>query len=113
MSTNYYVETTGCANNCGHCAQAVKIHLGKSSVGWQFAFRGYELERMTDVITWPVVDYPSWLHLLDLGRIVDEYGRECPRSELLELIRNKQGLRSHKEYGAGPGEYDFLFFEFS
>ena len=35
MGTNYYTKI----NNCDKCGRYDKIHLGKSSAGWQFYFQ--------------------------------------------------------------------------
>ena len=38
MGTNYYHRT----NICPHCNRYDERHIGKSSVGWHFNFRGYD-----------------------------------------------------------------------
>lgn len=42
MGTNYYIRTTEGADYCEHCGrgeQYKEIHIGKSSMGWQFSFK--------------------------------------------------------------------------
>ena len=94
MGTNYFVRPQ-CPDPCAHCAP-VDIHLGKSSIGWAFTFRAYSAEGddTPQSVTWPVQDFASWLKLLDLGQIVDEYGRHGTRDDLLALIEVKRGGRS-------------------
>lgn len=75
MSTNYEVIVDG-----------VAVHLGKSSGGWPFAFRGYP-ER-------GVVDYESWRALAASGPIMAEYGVEVPLAELEEIVAR------HRSYQA-------------
>lgn len=92
MGTNYYVQTEPCANACEHCSMVMRVHLGKSSAGWKFLHRAYTGDEYEtpEVITWAVRDRASWLKLLDLGDLFDEYGRDVSRDELLQLIENKQ-----------------------
>jgi hypothetical protein len=85
MSTNYYVRPYDGDGGLGlePDPDGDGIHLGKSSVGWTFTFRAYPAVGVTG--------YASWLALLDLGGIYDEYGRQVTRDDLLALIENKRG----------------------
>jgi hypothetical protein len=76
MSTNYEVIVDG-----------ETIHLGKSSGGWPFAFRGYP-ER-------GVVDYDSWRELAASGRIMAEYGLEVSLAELEDVVVRSRSNRIH------------------
>lgn len=102
MGTNYYVTTPACANACAHCREQVQLHVGKSSMGWRFLCRAYpDLHGLDLPLTEPVVDRASWLRLINLGPLADEYGREISTAELLELIDNKQGGLGHgNEHGS-------------
>lgn len=107
MGTNYYVHVPpACGGTCGiHCKDE-KIHLGKSSAGWAFAFRAYpdpDPAYGPEAVTWPVKDYASWLKLLDLGSICDEYRQPVARDDLLALIENKRG--GLNDHAAVFGEY--------
>jgi hypothetical protein len=85
MGTNYFI----------HCKGPQDIHLGKSSLGWTFAFRAYLTRDGADPGgAGTVVDYASWLRLLDLGEIRDEYGRAVTREGLLALIEARRGGRN-------------------
>lgn len=95
MSTNYYVRPPQCGQPCQHCGQAQEIHLGLSSGGWRFLHRAYPSARPWDGIDWAVTDRASWLKLLDLGPIYDEYGDQHGRDALLALIDGCQDKRSH------------------
>src|SRR5687768_116924 len=86
MGTNYYVHVPPCPNACEHCGYETRIHLGKQSAGWRFLHRAYRGERRPAAVTWPVTDHASWLRLLDLGDIYDEYDRRQDRSEFLAFI---------------------------
>lgn len=107
MGTNYYVRLPECENPCVHCRGSESIHLGKSSAGWTFTFRAYPQWEDTDrseigrgrIVT----DFPSWLKLLDLGQIEDEYGRAVTKDELLAKIESKRG--GHSEL-SGSDYYD-------
>lgn len=89
MGTNYYLKPKD--TTCPH--QDHWIHLGKSNVGSSFMFqaypRGYHFCD-TDVPTWPVVDYASWLRLFDLGEIFDEYGHRVNKPYVREMIERKR-----------------------
>lgn len=78
MGTSYYVRPAdACPVQCDRW-----VHLGKSSTGWAFMFRGYRAEPRVE----PVTTFRSWLRLLDLGEIRDEYGTAVSRDELLRII---------------------------
>lgn len=130
MGTNYHVIIDECPEVCGRCFYRARVHLGKSSVGWRFLHRGYR-EGVPDFPDMKITGRESWLRLLDLGRIVDEYGREVGKQELLEFIEAKQGhkregspearaiwqpdefaLRWMREHNFTDGEYDFCDAEF-
>lgn len=94
MGTNYFIRTPpSCGGKCAHhCPGEEEIHLGKSSAGWAFTFRGYpEPAEASSLVTWPVTDFGSWRRLLDLGPVYDEYGQEVTPAELLERIESKRG----------------------
>ena len=108
MGTNYYVNTPpGCGGKCADHCHDRRIHLGKSSAGWAFTFRGYPRDdwdaETEGVVTWPVTDYTSWLRMLDLGEIRDEYGQPVSRDELVEEIDSKRGGRNN--ISGGSPEY--------
>jgi hypothetical protein len=88
MGTNYYTRTPGCESACEHCAQSQLIHLGKTSVGWKFAFQADP--------DWPRDQaFDQWQKLAGSGPIEDEYGQPITLPELLDLIDQRRGLRSH------------------
>jgi hypothetical protein len=95
MSANFYVRPEGAC--CDQCSRWV--HLGKSSAGWAFTFRAYpdggsKTSTAPSVVTWPVLDYESWLKLLDLGTIYNEYGGEYTREDLLDRIKGTRRGRN-------------------
>jgi hypothetical protein len=91
MSTNYYLEKT-----CPCCDNVQQIHLGKSSAGWTFSFRG---DREAGI-----VDFEAWLNRIDKKlednwRIRNEYGEATTLTELLQLIETKRSEpNSHATY---------------
>lgn len=63
------------------------VHLGKASAGWQFHFRAYLAgTSRPPAVAWDVVDFPSWLRLLDLGDIRDEYGTAHTSEEMVAVV---------------------------
>lgn len=104
MGTNFYVTLPACENACDHCAQETEVHLGKSSAGWMFHFRGYRNPPAGSGI--PVVnDYQSWRALAMMGQIADEYGRPWTLPELEHKIEQKKGRSHAREY---PSSITFL-----
>ena len=84
MGTNYY--TVGEAKTCGESG-AVKdvveaLHVGKSSGGWRFLFRGHTDEGLLTAKAW-------WAYL-ETRKIVDEYGSSVNFDELKRLVAAKQ-----------------------
>jgi hypothetical protein len=99
MGTNYYVRPPQGSAHCKHCGHDQEIHLGKSSGGWRFLHRAYRDPRIAPGdVEWPVIDRASWMELLDLGPIFDEYGREHDRVHLLALIDSMQVGIAHVPY---------------
>lgn len=63
MGTNYYVAE----NRCDCCQRYDRTHhIGKSSWGWSFSFRGYPEYNLTS--------WQAWREFLRDRQIVDEYG---------------------------------------
>lgn len=71
MGTNYYLKL---GNR--------KVHLGKQSCGWRFAF--HKTDEVYDLI--------SFEKFISKGEIVNEYGDHISSEEMIEIIdRNKNG----------------------
>ena len=92
MSTNFYAYSNIC-KRCGQdLPEAVKceeIHLGKSSVGWQFILQanGYKYYK-----NWK--EMKGWL----VGKvIVDEYEREVSLKEFAEWVENRKDTKEPHE----------------
>lgn len=80
MSTNYYINNT----------EGERVHIGKSSMGWQFLFN--VANRYS---TNPLDSFDAWMSYLDVetrkgAMIEDEYGRPVELRELRQLIIEKQ-----------------------
>lgn len=101
MGTNYFHRT----NICECCGRYDELHIGKSSGGWQFSFRGYCDDFM--VYGAPVIrSYRDWLVQLEprvqvfedgkeikfepIGRIFDEYGKEVSLDDFKTLVEQKK-----------------------
>lgn len=114
MGTNFYVRPPQCEHPCEHCGKASEIHLGKSSGGWVFLHRGYRNEwDQPSGLDFPVTDRASWLKLLDLGPIYDEYGQLQGRDEFLSFIESTQdSIRRNsargRDLGAYPSDRDWV-----
>jgi hypothetical protein len=78
MGTNYFLQGKAC-DSCGHVE--IKKHIGKSSLGWEFHFRGYrELS---------IVSIEDWENECADERkvIVDEYGEKIEKVEFFRRAR--------------------------
>ena len=75
MGTNYYVAT----NHCECCDRYdEEFHIGKSSVGWAFSFRGYP--------TFELESWKQWKEFLKDKIIKDEYGDTITYQDFVDLI---------------------------
>lgn len=79
MGTNYYAELDRCEN----CGRSDRLHIGKSSVGWQFIFRCHT-DREPSLCSWV-----EWQKVLAKARIVDEYGAVVSLAWFQEFIAVK------------------------
>ena len=86
MGTNYYLKTKPC-DTCGHRME--ELHIGKSSGGWQFHFRGYMEEEITS--------YKKWLEIIENSgkEIMDEYGDVISIEQFKELVASKKDGLNH------------------
>lgn len=85
MGTNYYLHQ----NICPHCERPERVlHIGKSSGGWTFSFRGYRDEYEPVRVT----TFADWKDLLKQpnSKIYDEYGQTETVEGFLELVKSKQ-----------------------
>lgn len=79
MGTNYYVEQ----NRCECCDRYdTTHHIGKSSWGWSFSFRGHRDENLTS--------WREWKAFLSDKTIVDEYGEPIDYREFCRMIENEK-----------------------
>ena len=108
MGTNYYAKI----NVCEHCGREEnKIHLGKSSYGWQFSFQYNEGEYYKN--------YDEMIYWLRDKRIFDEYGDEITMSEFMDMVETKKKEKHNhaKEYPSSTeqviGGYSFSDCKFS
>lgn len=115
MGTNYYLTLPWeICPTCGHDTSR-DLHIGKSSLGWVFTWRGYQDANSPAkcVLTTP----SEWFAYLeqetaDRKRVIrDEYGNEVPLETLKNRVlgRRKTGIAvSHLKREV---EGDFMIFE--
>jgi hypothetical protein len=90
MGTNYYVRE----NHCKCCNRYdATYHIGKSSWGWAFGFRGYRAE----VAPQPLTSWAEWKTFLVDKVIVDEYGETIDYREFCMMIENEKSPRYYNE----------------
>jgi len=80
MGTNYYVQK----NYCECCKRHDLEHIGKSSFGWAFSFRGYRYApaaEYADLDSWR-----KWKEYLKDQQIVDEYGDYIDYADFVNLV---------------------------
>lgn len=92
MGTNYYFNE----DVCPHCNRPANVvHIGKSSMGWKFSFRGYfglscPFGRESDIRSF--ADWKEIFQNLD-GRITNEYGEEISVEDFCKMVESKQTER--------------------
>jgi hypothetical protein len=89
MGTNYYTAMKKCPE-CGNKPEG--IHLGKSSMGWQFSFQyngGTYYKNVVEMREW-----------LKDKQIEDEYGDPVTQEDFWLMIEAKQKpeFKNHAEY---------------
>lgn len=110
MGTNYYVAS----NHCECCDRYdEEYHIGKSSFGWAFSFRGYRAERL--------VSWKQWKEFLKDKIIMDEYHERIDYDWFVDYIekekspnyvnpqRGKKNL-VHNEEGRKPNKNGYTWF---
>ena len=95
------------------------IHIGKSSAGWKFNFRGYQREPIGEFTTETISinsvdDWKEYLKNDDLV-ILDEYDKIITYDEFFELVEEKQKSDNpdNFKYSANINGYRFTFTDFS
>lgn len=103
MGTNYYHRTNICAE-CGHYDER---HIGKSSIGWQFSFRGYNIDRDDfDEEAKPIIaSWQDWKEVLKEGKIFDEYGKEWSYDDFIAKVEKTKGKQNHYDYLCDSPQY--------
>ena len=82
MGTNYYQRT----NICKYCNRYEEKHIGKSSGGWQFIFRGYSADEHRPIIC----SFEDWKTELKNGKIFTEYGEEISFDNFVRFVEDKK-----------------------
>jgi hypothetical protein len=81
MGTNYYTATEPCEKACEHCSQQTELHIGKSSGGWKFGFRGHPDLGLTS--------WSAWQAFLVGRPITDEYGAARTLDEFRKVVEER------------------------
>ena len=100
MGTNYYAELDDC-KYCGRSSD--RIHIGKSSAGWTFGFRGYRDSWELDTTIESEEDWREWLSITP-HIIRDEYGNIFTDTEFWDIVNKKR---------TAPSDAGWYFREFS
>lgn len=100
MSTNYYA--TFIANRIDFEGTAYKtketLHIGKSSGGWVFNWRGYKSddERIDFLCVLQIATVEDWIKALQAAEsIEDEYGQEMTFDEFMSYALSCNNGRNH------------------
>jgi hypothetical protein len=97
MGTNYYWRH----NICPHCGRYDEIHIGKSSMGWQFILHGYR-DNPVKISTQEtfILSWSEWKLLLNEGRIFNEYGKEVSLEYLIDNVEapERKTMTNHYDY---------------
>ena len=100
MGTNYFIKSdagSACAC-CGHTPPSQEVHLGKSSGGWAFLFKGNRDPENGPLVT---TEQEWWAELqrrVHAGQFVwDEYGDIISLPELRKVIDSTRQGRPHTQ----------------
>lgn len=88
MGTNYYAVETVC-ECCGRYDK--EYHIGKSSHGWAFSFRGYRHDRL--------ISWRNWKEFLKNKIIMNEYGERIEYDEFVKMIETYKSPGYMREDG--------------
>jgi hypothetical protein len=107
MGTNYYIRGPICPTCGGHndtLPDFLKpyaeveyrpgmVHIGKSSAGWTFSFRGYKTNYDNRK---PIETTDDWAEIIDRAcaarcSIINEYGRKHSPETFWKLVWEKKG----------------------
>ncbi len=103
MGTNFYHRI----NICSECRRYDERHIGKSSVGWQFSFKGWkDSEGRPAIKSWQ--DWKYILKTFKDGQIFDEYGKEWSYDDFIAKVENTKGKQNHYDYLRDAPQYDYL-----
>lgn len=94
MGTNYYQRI----NICEHCNRYDERHIGKSSAGWQFSFRGYLPENGFQLPA--IISFEDWKKTLQAeGKIFNEYGQEISFEDFVKMVETLRSQpNNHCDY---------------
>ncbi|TNC14946.1 hypothetical protein FF100_05060 [Methylobacterium terricola] len=81
MGTNYYVDFKPPCPCCGEGGE--KLHIGKSSGGWEFLFAPYPEHGLTS--------FAAWKDYLKDRTILNEYGDTITLADLINIVEAKKG----------------------
>ena len=97
MGCNFYLRK----NECTCCNRYDEIHIGKSSHGWTFSFKGYDKNHYEDNgFDKPIKSWKDWKEVLNKeDNIYDEYGQKISLEELEALIEDRKDQpNNHTKY---------------
>lgn len=122
MSTNYYLhrDPKPCPT-CHRDQEDSEVHIGKSSGGWVFSWRGWregEWSPFGKPITTPgELIQTLTVEIANGAMIKDEYHRTVSLGELIDLVVSKRGGRRHSDLDTTRTDHvdgdDISFTEFS
>lgn len=96
MGTNFYHRTR--SGFFGLFGETEERHIGKRSGGWRFSFRGYVEHRDMGMSKTVIIgSWKDWKRVLKRGRIFDEYNKQWPYSEFVDMVEksNAPGCMNH------------------
>lgn len=113
MGTNYYIRY----NICSCCNRSDEVHIGKSSMGWQFTFHSvddYDIKMSSfdaknmlaeDDSHLIIKNFQDWRKFIEkyvieqgTAKIYNEYGEEESAQEFFSLVESKRDGKNHAEY---------------
>jgi uncharacterized Zn-finger protein len=93
MGTNYQFRTkkSETCGHCGHTKEPIEFHIGKSSIGWVFSFRGYR-DGSQSPTGKPILSAADWKNAMKqiAGDVIDEYDRPMSQEAFWALVDAKK-----------------------
>ncbi len=109
MWMNIYLEK----NKCDCCNRSDLLHIGKSSYGREFTFKGYnclDFDWTEKLWMESIMSYRDIKKSIKKCKVVNEEWEYITEKEFKELVKSKKWLKKHNSYSNSHRDYEWHFF---